>query len=165
MVISIPKNYAGQLQITSDYGDCEIMDLEEASLKIEANCGDIQLGKIKNLDAKCEYGDIRIAEIFNRCVIESSCGDIKIEQVALQENSVIKSNYGDVKIAKINDIYVDAKVNLGDTKIVENNRHAEIILSIEADMRRRESRQIKEKIRICKKILIFFGKRLDRIYT
>lgn len=38
---------------------------------------------------------------------------------------------GDVKIEEKNDIYVDAKVDLGDCKIGNNNRHSEITLKVD----------------------------------
>ena len=51
----------------------------------------------------------------------------------INEDSSIKSNFGDVKIEKINNVYVDAKVDLGDVKIEGNDRHSDITLKIKSD--------------------------------
>ena len=59
--------------------------------------------------------------------------NIKIDKVQIAEDSYIKSDYGDVRIKETNDIYIDAKTDLGDVKINTNNRHSEITLKIEGD--------------------------------
>ena len=70
--------------------------------------------------------------IFNKCNINSACGDIKVYSVQIQENSSIKSDFGDVKINNSNDIYVDTNVDLGDVKIRNNNRYSDITLKIDS---------------------------------
>lgn len=53
--------------------------------------------------------------------------------LAIRENSNIKSDYGNIEINNTNDIYIDAEVDLGKTKINKNNRNAEIVLKLECD--------------------------------
>lgn len=133
IIIYIPKDYSKQINIKANYGDIELSDLENASIDISQDCGDVKLGKVKNILVKNSYGDVNIEEILNKCTIESNCGDIKIEKMQIQENSSIESDLGDVKIKQTNDIYIDAKTDLGDVKVNTNNRHSEIILKIEGD--------------------------------
>lgn len=133
IIVYIPRNFSKEINIENRYGDCKIIDLENAIINIDADCGNIKIGKVKNAIIKCDYGDVDIETILNKCSIESNCGNIKIDKVQLNENSSIKSDYGDIKIKEINDIYVDAKVDLGDVKIENNNRYSEITLEIEAD--------------------------------
>lgn len=133
IIIYIPSDYSKEINIDNDYGDCDIIDLENATININEDCGDIKIGKIKNISIQNDYGDIDIDTILNRCDIKSDCGDIKIDTVQIKENSTIKSDYGDIKIKKINDIYIDAKTDLGDVKVNANNRLSEIILNIEGD--------------------------------
>jgi len=69
----------------------------------------------------------------NSCTIDASCGDIKIKNVKIKEDSVIKCDYGDIKIEESEDVYIDANVDFGEVKIKENDRHSEITLKIDAD--------------------------------
>ena len=47
---------------------------------------------------------------------------------------MINSDLGDIKIEETNDIYIETDVSLGDAKVNNNNRHSEIILSIENNL-------------------------------
>ena len=51
----------------------------------------------------------------------------------MQEASKIDVDLGDVKIKETNDIYIEAKTDLGDTKINNNNRTSNVTLKIKVD--------------------------------
>ena len=74
--------------------------------------------------------DTKIEVVLNKCEIINDCGDIKIQNLYIQEFSNINSSLGDIKIGNTNEIYVDAKTDLGDLKINTNNRYSETILKI-----------------------------------
>lgn len=130
IIIYIPEKYSNHINIKANYGDIKIIDLENATINIEEDCGDIELGKIKNADIDNSYGNIKIDTVLNKCKIKNDCGDIKINNLQIQEESNIESSLGDVKIGSTNEIYIDAKTDLGDLKINNNNRHSEITLKI-----------------------------------
>lgn len=130
IIVYIPKEYAKEIDIDSDYGDCKICDLENATMTIDQACGDIEIGKVKNASINNNLGDVKIGDILNKCNIESNCGDVKISNAQINEDSSIELDLGDVKISNINDVFVDAKTDLGDTKVNSNNRHSEITLKI-----------------------------------
>lgn len=131
IVIYLPKGYAKNIDIKANYGDIEIFDLENASVNIEEECGDVVLESVKNAVVRNHYGDIEIGKIGNKVVIESDCGDVKIHALNLGENSSIENNFGDIKIDQTNEIYIEAKTDLGNVKVNQNNRHSEIVLKIE----------------------------------
>lgn len=133
IIIYMPKEYSKEITIDANYGDIEIIDLENATINIKEDCGNVKLGKVKNASIENNYGEVKIEEILNKFTIESDCGDIKIDKVQITENSYIKSDCGDVKIKETNDIYIDAKTDLGDVKINKNNRQSNITLKIEED--------------------------------
>lgn len=133
VTIYIPSKYAGEVTVKNDYGECKICDLQDATMDLEVNCGNIKVGKVKTLEAKCDLGNVKAENILNKCNIKVNCGDVKIEELQIQENSSIKCDLGNVKIRKINDIYVDANVDLGSTKLGKNNRQSEITLKVEVD--------------------------------
>lgn len=133
IIVYLPKTYDKTIDIESDYGDIAIFDLESATVKINQDCGDIELGKIKNVDIDNDYGNVKIENVLNKLNIKTDCGDIKISSLELKENSYIDSDMGDVKIGNTNQIYFDTQIDLGDCKITNNYRHAPITLKIESD--------------------------------
>jgi len=132
-IIYIPSNYSNEIKIKNDYGNCEITDFENATLNIDCDAGDVEVGKVKNATIKCDYGNIEAKEILNKCDIKADCGNIKIDRISIQENSSIKANLGNVDINSTNDIYIEADVDLGKTNIANNNRNSNITLKIECD--------------------------------
>lgn len=131
IVVYLPKKYDKNISIRTQYGDLEVTDLEKASVEIEGDCGDVNLGKVKNAVVKNHYGDIKIQEIGNQFEIYSDCGDVKIGSIKIAENSSIVNNLGDIKIGQTNEIYMDAKTDLGDVKINQNYRHSETTLQLQ----------------------------------
>lgn len=92
IIVYVPTTYSKEINISNDYGNCEIMDLEKATVNAEIDCGDIKLGKIKDATIKSKYGNVTIGIIQNKFDIESNCGDIKIEKLEIKEDSNIKSD-------------------------------------------------------------------------
>lgn len=133
IIVYLPKSYDKEIDIESDYGNVEVLDLEKATAKINQSCGSVDLGKIKNVEIDNDFGDVKIASVLNKLNINTDCGSIKIENLELKENSYIDSDMGDVKIGKTNEIYFETKVDLGNCKIANNYRHAEVTLKIDSD--------------------------------
>ncbi len=131
IIIYMPKEYAKEINIKANYGNVQAIDLANATFHIDADCGNIVLGKVKEVSIKNDYGNIEIDEVLNKFWLEASCGDIKINSVTIWEDSSIKNDFGNVKLGETNDIYIDAKTDLGDIKIDHNNRHSEVMLKIE----------------------------------
>lgn len=130
-VVYIPSTYDRNISIDVKYGDIEIDDFENTTMDINNDCGDINIGKVKDLKVKSSYGDIEVKSVLNKLNIRSNCGDIEVDNIQLLENSSIKSDLGDIKIGTTNDICIDTKVSLGDCKVNNSNRNSEIVLSIE----------------------------------
>lgn len=128
IVIYAPKDVIKEIKVESDYGDIEIGNFENTSIDLNQDCGDIDVEKAKNAIIKSSYGDVKINSILNKCDIDLSCGDVKVQDLQINEVSNIKNDLGDIKIEHTNDIYIDAKTDLGDCKIEESNRHSEITL-------------------------------------
>lgn len=133
IIVFIPEEYNGDINIESDCGDFEAANLKNISLDIKQDCGDVEIGDIKNVSVDSSLGDVKIKSINNKCKIDVDCGDVKIDSVQIKENSSIKNDLGDVKIESINDIYIDADTDLGEVEIVSNNRKSEVTLNIECD--------------------------------
>lgn len=130
VTIYIPKEYSKNINVDASFGDIKIANFENAIMNIEEDCGDIEIQSVKDIVVKNSYGDIKIEKITNKCNIKNNCGDIKINKLEIKEDSSIESDLGDIKIEKTSDIYIDSKVNLGDVKVNENNRHSEVVLKV-----------------------------------
>ncbi len=128
--VYLPSNYANDLKIESDVGDINIEGFRDAYLEVDTNVGDLEVDKIKNVIAKSDVGDIKIDNIYEYVKIETNVGDVRIENLNITKDSEIDSEIGDVKIENINDIYVDAKASVGETKVNKNDRKSEITLKI-----------------------------------
>lgn len=136
--ISIEEDYgnvkvenAKDITIQNNYGDISLGDAESATLN--ESCGDIKVKKVDKVIVENKYGDIVIDNVEYSLQIEDNCGDVEIKNINLKENSYIKNNLGDIKILNTNEIYFDAKTNLGDTKINNNYNKSEITLKIQND--------------------------------
>lgn len=133
IIIYVPSNYSNVINIKNDYGECELTDLENATVNIDCDAGNVELGKIRNATIKCDYGNVEVKEIMNKCEIKADCGNIQIDTISIKENSSIKADLGNVDINSTNDIYIDADVELGKTNIDKNNRNASVTLKINCD--------------------------------
>ncbi len=115
-------------KVNNDYGDIKINNAKDVN--VNASYGDIKLGKISNITVKNSYGDIEVLNVLECMNIEAACGNIEIKTVNINKNSYIKNDYGDVEIGSTNDIYIDAKTDLGDVDVNHNNRMSDITLKI-----------------------------------
>ena len=130
IVIYAPKEVIKEIKVKSDYGDIEIGNFENTLVDLDQDCGDIDIQTVRNATIKSSYGDVKINSISNKCNIDLSCGDVKIENLQINENSKIKNDLGNIKIEQTNDIFIDSKTDLGEEKIENKNRHSEITLTI-----------------------------------
>ena len=51
IIIYLPASYDGNIKLNSDYGECNIADLENANLNLKCNYGDVKLRKSKEYHA------------------------------------------------------------------------------------------------------------------
>ena len=130
IIVYIPSNYSNGIKIKNDYGNCEMLDLENAKVNIDIDAGNVELGKINNATIKCDSGNVEVKEILNKCDIKADCGNIKINKMLIVEDSIIKADLGNVEIGETNDIYIDANVDLGNININKNNKNSNITLKI-----------------------------------
>lgn len=122
---------ANQLLVKNSYGDIKIGIVEKAD--IEESAGDVTINKVKDITVKNNYGDIEINEVSNYLDVSDDCGDIEIDRIDIYKDSFIKNSFGDIKVGSTNEIYIDAKTDLGDLKINKNYHKSDITLKIEND--------------------------------
>lgn len=115
--------------IINKYGDIKLNKAKEADIKQSA--GEVKVESVNDIIVKNNYGDIKITNVYNHISADEDCGDIKIENLTINENSSIKNNLGSIKIGSTNEIYIDAKTDLGDVKVNNNYQKSDITLKIE----------------------------------
>ena len=119
------------IDVKNNYGNIEIDHAKEVNLKDD--CGDIKVGEVDDAIIDNNLGKIKVTKINNYLDIVDDCGDIILDSVNLNKDSKVVNNLGSIIINDTNDIYIDAKTDLGDTKINNNNRHSDITLKIKND--------------------------------
>ena len=114
VVVYVPKEYEGELVITNKYGDIMLEEFSSATIKVEEDCGDVEIREAKSIDVVNSYGDITIGKVKD-VTLRESCGNIKIDYL---EKGDIVNNYGDIEIGWINgEIFIDE--DCGDIDIRE----------------------------------------------
>ncbi len=117
-----------EVKVNNNFGDIEIEEVNVAHVKESA--GDVTIGSVQDATIHNSYGDIKVREVLNFMDIKQDCGDVKVEKALLNKNSKIENHLGDIKIGETNEIYIEAKTSLGDTKINQNYHKADITLKI-----------------------------------
>lgn len=117
------------VNITNKYGDITINKANVGN--IEEDCGDVKIGTIDDITVENSYGDIKIGVVNNYLDLKNNCGDIKIDAINLNKNSVIKDDLGNIKIGTTNEIYINAKTDLGKVNINNNYNKSDITLKID----------------------------------
>lgn len=115
-------------KVDNDYGDIKVNNAK--GVNVNASAGDIELGKVSDITVKNSYGDIEVLNVLNYMNIEADCGNVEIKNVNINKNSYIKDDFGDIEIGNTNDIYIDAKTDLGEVDVKHNNRMSNVTLKI-----------------------------------
>ena len=119
------------VKVDNNYGDIEI---EKANVStINEDCGDVVISSVFDTTVKNSYGDIKIKSVDNYLNLENDCGDIELDNINLKKDSYIKDDYGDIEIGNTNELFIDAKTDLGKVKIKNNYNKSDVILKIEND--------------------------------
>ena len=109
-------------------GDVELNNVVKAD--ITGTTGDIDVNNVNNVKVKLTTGDITLGEVNGSLNLTSTTGDIEIAKANLTANSSINSGTGDIEINKTTGCYIDAKTNIGDTRVNNNDRKSDIVLTI-----------------------------------
>lgn len=116
------------LKLNNDYGNIHIEKIN--MLLINSNSSDIKVNNVDDLSIDSEFGDIEIEYINKKLKLDNENGNITINNIAIEDNSYIKSNYSNVKIGRTNEIKIKTKTDRGKSKIKNNYKASEIVLDI-----------------------------------
>ncbi len=119
------------IKVDNNYGDIRIEKANE--LTINEDCGDVIVSDTNDATVKNNYGDIKIEAINNFFRLENDCGDTELNNINLNKDSYIKNDFGDIEIGNTNELFIDAKTDLGKVKINNNYNKSDITLKIEND--------------------------------
>ena len=131
--IYLPEEYDDNIDIKNDYGDIFIDEFLNANIEVEEDCGDVKISNVNDITIKNSYGDIEIKSVNNYLHLENDCGAIKVNNIDLKKDSYIKDDYGDIEIGNTNQIFIDAKTDLGKVNIKNNYNKSDVTLKIEND--------------------------------
>ena len=134
VVLYLPTDYADKVQLVNDEGDITVGTFDKASLVIDSDTGDIKINSISNVTIDSDVGDVRIDRINNYVNVKTDVGDVRIKEANLNKDSSIKTDVGDVRITKTNQIFIFPESDVGDVKIGDNYRKADVVLKIKTDV-------------------------------
>lgn len=132
VVVYLPSNFENQINITNNLGDIKIEKVNKINIKTDL--GNINIKEANNARIENNMGDTKLSNITSYLNIKNNMGDIKIYNLNIDKNSKIKNNMGNIEIGNTNEIYIDAKSELGDIEINNNYRKSDITLTIRNDM-------------------------------
>ena len=145
--VYLPQNYDKKVVINNKYGDISVGELSNLILEIDMDAGDLEAGSIykgvinnaygdikidnvNDITVTNNYGDIKIKNVNYYMDINADCGDISIDNINIMKNSSINNNLGDISLGKTNEVYINAKTSLGDTKVTNNYPKSDVNLNI-----------------------------------
>lgn len=149
-VVYLPSDFDDKLEISNKFGDVSIESFSKAdidvcsdcgdidagdsrNINVEQKCGDVDIGQAENVSVTNSLGDISVQKVLNKMVLQEDCGDISVASLELKEDSSAINKLGKIEIGSTNEIYIDAKVSLGDVKVNNNYRSSKVTLSLNND--------------------------------
>lgn len=130
----VPKDYAGEFNIETSYGDVELGDFELASIKLDSSAGNVEIGSTKDINAELSAGNFELGNCYGYARIDNSMGNVEIDRLDITENSEIKLSMGNVSIKHVGDVRVDAKTDMGNSSVNGGNPKSDVTLKIENSM-------------------------------
>lgn len=122
----IKVNSAKELNLSNNFGDIKVVNSKV--LKAQNSAGDIKISRVDSAQIKNSAGDIKINLINKYINIKNSAGDIDINNLNVAKNSKIINKCGDIKINNVNDVFIDAKTEVGDLDY--NNKRTNSTLTL-----------------------------------
>lgn len=97
LIIEIPKDYVGQLQVETKSGNAKVSSFEQVNAKIETSSGKINCQDVKNANLKSSSGNITL-ENGNEVTLKTTSGNIVANHI---QNADIQTSSGNVKISEL----------------------------------------------------------------
>lgn len=150
VIVSLPKGYANKMDIKTDAGNVKVASFEEASININTDAGNIDLGKnndvtiktdagnikieeSKKIEIKTDAGNVKVGKVTEKIKVKVDAGNVTVEEADLKADSSIETNFGNINIEKKNDLNIETKTDAGKVNVENNNRKADVTLNIESD--------------------------------
>lgn len=130
----VPKDYAGEFNIETSYGDVEIGDFEFASVRLDSSAGDVEIGSIKDINAELSAGNFELGNCYGYARIDNSMGNVEIDRLDITKNSEIELSMGNVEIKHVGDVRVEAKTDMGNSSVENGNPKSDVVLRIKNSM-------------------------------
>lgn len=107
------------------------IELAKANIaRLSNKNGRISVEEVNDLVIDNINGNVTIENLNEYLKLDVDSGNIKIDSIKLIKDSNINLRYGSVIINKIEDIYVDAKIDRGKKEVKNNNKKANIKLEV-----------------------------------
>ncbi|MBE6160820.1 MAG: DUF4097 domain-containing protein [Firmicutes bacterium] len=130
----IPEFYDGDFNIKSDVGDIYLDSFINSYLNIDADVGNVNVKDINITKIKSDVGNVNVNNITGYFDIDVDTGDITIDYANIDRDSKINVDVGEITVNNIDDINIDAKTDVGEKNIKNNNKNSDITLKVRNDV-------------------------------
>ena len=130
ILVYLPEDYEGTININGDVGDINIDDYKYMVLKTKLNVGDFYVDGIKDANIDLDVGSVKVKNTYSHFEIKVNTGNVHMKEATVLVDSKIDVDVGNVKVEETNDIKVETKVDAGKANVNVNNNEAEIKLNI-----------------------------------
>lgn len=124
VLIYVPKDFEGNINVNGDVGDIDIDDYQFTILKTKLNVGDIYVDGIKDATIDLDVGSVKVKKAYSNFNINVNTGDVRMKEANVLVDSSIKVDIGNVRIEETNDINIKTKVDVGKVDVEKNNENA-----------------------------------------
>ncbi len=137
LVVEVPKEYYGKLDVTTASGDIDIRNLNTTEFKIISASGEVDAYNIDNSEEgviRTASGDIGIKE-FNsdELLIKSISGEVSCEYIEVLNSFNVETSSGDIKVKNLLNEYGEFKSISGEIDI-ENSKKINSIKTTSGDI-------------------------------
>ena len=131
--VTVPRDYAGMLDIHNSSGIVDISDLSGTGLSVKNTSGRIQLTNVSvdgDIQVDGSSGSIKLEEVTSKnCHVENSSGSIKLDEVYCQ-NCDVQNTSGSITLDEVTaDGNVKAKNSSGGVRLTTLRASGDISLS------------------------------------
>ena len=121
-----------EIEASTNTGDIKIQNSNKVN--VSSSVGDIKINNVKFADVNNKTGDIKVVSVDGYINASTNTGDISVDNMNITKDSSLGSNTGDIKVGSTNELYFDAKTNVGDVKINNNFRDAKCIVKVKTNI-------------------------------
>ena len=107
------------INTTMEYGDFDAAGVKKLNLKLKS--GNVKLSHAESVTSSIETGNLTVNNIYGYCDIDTGLGNVIVTYLDVNKDSKINVKTGSVNLVEANELYYDAKSNVGQIHLPVDN--------------------------------------------